>query len=262
MKKPFLVILIIGAVVLALIISGLAMAVFDVSPLDLFSKDSSSNKPSNNTTGDDNTPAIARIIVMDSDMNVSYDKTFEMNEVIWFDATSSTGSGNISRYKWDFGDGMTQEGSGETFAKLNHTYSEKGPYVVSLMVTARNNAKASTNVTLTILGLPYTNSQMYLLSTRLTSNATCNFDMEKDALNMTINVTATGISQDGAGKIAIEVTDPFGNTLKNQTIDVMIQGMVTFYFDAPEISAVGTYFINLDCEKGTMRVIVDINVLY
>jgi len=263
MKKPILVLLIVGAIVLVLIIGGLAVAVSGVSISDLFSKDNPKKTPTNNTNTNDNKPPVARIVVMDSSKNVSYDKTFDMNTVVWFDASGS--SGNLIRYRWDFGDGSPPtEGTNATHSLINHTYTEKGHYTVSLMVTASSSAKASTNVTLTILGLPYIDSQTKTLSSFgiISSNATCNIPMEKDALNMTINITATGLSTEGAGTLMVEITNSYDDLMGNKTMTVLLQGTATFYFDASEISTVGTYFVKLNCEKGTMRVVVDINVRY
>jgi len=52
-------------------------------------------------------------------------------DVVTFDASNSTANGgNITSYKWDFGDGFT--GSGKI---VNHTYSAAGTYMVVLNVT-------------------------------------------------------------------------------------------------------------------------------
>lgn len=263
MKKPILVLLIVGAVVLVLIIGGLAVAVSGVSLSDIFNKDDDNTKTTNTTDDDDNTPPVAKIIVMDSSRNVSYDKTFEMGEIVWFDASESTGK--LIRYKWDFGDGSpATEGINATHSLINHTYAEKGHYTVSLMVTALSGAKASANVTITILGLPYIDSQPYTLSAFgiIASNATCTIPMQKDALNMTINITTFGLSTDISGTLVVEITDSFDELMSNKTISVLLPNTETFYFDASEISTVGTYFVKLNCEKGTVHVTVDINVKY
>ncbi len=49
-----------------------------------------------------------------------------------FNATTTPGSGYISNYLWDFGDGNTQQGYG---ASQQHTYTVPGKATVSLTVT-------------------------------------------------------------------------------------------------------------------------------
>ncbi|WNJ19845.1 PKD domain-containing protein [Pontibacter sp. G13] len=52
------------------------------------------------------------------------------HEVITFTDQSSSNSSNIVSYLWDFGDGITAQGT-----QVQHTYSQSGTYPVSLVVT-------------------------------------------------------------------------------------------------------------------------------
>ena len=62
-----------------------------------------------------------------------------------FDATSSTTpTGSIASYRWDFGDGVVQTVQSPT---VTHTYSSAGPKMVTLTVT--NTGGTSTEVTFT-----------------------------------------------------------------------------------------------------------------
>jgi PKD repeat protein len=65
---------------------------------------------------------------------------------ISFDGTHSiAGSGQIVRYDWDFGDGVT--GSGAT---VSHVYARAGNYTISLKVTNSSNLSASATQTIAI----------------------------------------------------------------------------------------------------------------
>lgn len=263
MKKPVIVLIVVAALVLLLIISGVVYIAAGDQIMDLFNKDEDKDDNKNTTNNGDNTPPIARIVVRDASGNESYDRTFDLGEAVIFDANSSSGS--IVRFKWNFGDGSPEDdGSKADNERINHTYTEKGRYTVTLMVTDINGAKAWANVSISILGIPYVDSQMYILSSFgvISPNQTCNIPIAKDALNMTVNITATGLSKEGAGTLVVEITDSFDNLMANKTMTVLIQDATTFYFEASEISVIGTYFVKLNCEKGTMQVVVDINVKY
>ena len=64
-----------------------------------------------------------------------------VNEKIIFNASSSYDpDGNITKYKWDFGDGNVTEVEG---AVITHTYSISGNYTVKLTVTDDKGVKSS-----------------------------------------------------------------------------------------------------------------------
>jgi len=63
-----------------------------------------------------------------------------------FDATGSTSdSGNITSYQWDFGDGTTATG-----AVVTHTYTSSGNYTVNLTVTDSSGNTNSTTQSITV----------------------------------------------------------------------------------------------------------------
>jgi PKD repeat protein len=67
-----------------------------------------------------------------------------------FDGTgSSTASGTITGYSWDFGDGGTA-----TTAAPSHTYGSPGTYTVKLTVTDSNGNSGSASTSLTVQGTP------------------------------------------------------------------------------------------------------------
>lgn len=55
----------------------------------------------------------------------------EAKDNITFDASKT---GNVSNFKWDFGDGKISEGMGDTYGKQDHSYKEEGKYLVKLEV--------------------------------------------------------------------------------------------------------------------------------
>lgn len=60
-------------------------------------------------------------------------QTVTLGEVVNLSAAGSSDSdGTVASYAWDFGDGSTDTGSGETVA---HTYATAGSYIVTLRIT-------------------------------------------------------------------------------------------------------------------------------
>ena len=115
--------------------------------------------PSNYWTGD------GRIFIVD-DPTVKYNITFNLNwitlianfthspenptvnQTITFDASSSFGpDGNITKYKWDFGDGNITEVEEPV---ITHTYLIAGNYTVKLTVTDDKGAKSSISRNITV----------------------------------------------------------------------------------------------------------------
>jgi len=79
-----------------------------------------------------NLPPIAKFSVSNSEPNIG--------EKISFDASESSDSdGNITEYRWDFGDGNTAIGE-----KLHYNYSTGGTFTVKLEVKDNDNSTAST----------------------------------------------------------------------------------------------------------------------
>ena len=65
----------------------------------------------------------------------------EVNGTITFNATSIIDiDGNITKFIWDFGDGITKNTSSPI---INHTYSLPGTYIVNLTVVDENNVSAN-----------------------------------------------------------------------------------------------------------------------
>jgi len=115
--------------------------------------------PSNYWTGD------GRIFIVD-DPTVKYNITFNLNwitpianfthspenptvnQTITFDASSSFDpDGNITKYKWDFGDGNITEVEEPV---ITHTYSIAGNYTVKLTVTDDKGVKSSISRNITV----------------------------------------------------------------------------------------------------------------
>ena len=72
-----------------------------------------------------------------------------VNQPVTFDASSSydPDGGNITNYKWDFGDGNI---TSTTAAIITHFYSKAGSYVVKLTVKDDEGAKNTTSKTITV----------------------------------------------------------------------------------------------------------------
>jgi len=88
-------------------------------------------------------PTVAKIPVIIegspfAKMNLA-DTTICVNSPMQFDGSQSTDpSGNLSSYRWDFGDGQTASGP-----QINHLYTEPGDYMVSLTVEGSGSGQCS-----------------------------------------------------------------------------------------------------------------------
>jgi PKD repeat protein len=75
-----------------------------------------------------------------------------LGESVGFDASGSApGSGNITSYAWDFGDGATQSDAESTVV---HRYESFGDYVVSLNVTNSDGLSDVVNHSITVIAEP------------------------------------------------------------------------------------------------------------
>lgn len=76
----------------------------------------------------------------------------QLGESVEFDGSGSTaGSGNVTSYAWDFGDGATQTGTEPT---ITHVYGNFGGYVVSLNVTNSDGLSDVVNHSVTVIARP------------------------------------------------------------------------------------------------------------
>jgi hypothetical protein len=267
MEKKGMTIVIVVVAVVVLIILGIVTAVVGPDRIlnaIMFWEDDDDGGSGNKTNGngdDGNLNPVARIVVMDDTFNTSFE--FDVSEIVWFDARGSTGSPNITQYMWEFGDDTTKQGAGEDYSLVNHSYGRRGEYIINLTIVGSNKARNKTSVTITILGQPYTDTKTEMLSTRVgPSNATVSFPVEKDARNMTLDITATGLSQDISAVLEIGVYNPYHELMDNETLSFVLQDTAEFMYDPIDISNVGNYFIELSCSAGTMRVVIDIYVAY
>ena len=72
-----------------------------------------------------------------------------VGETITFSSTSFDPDGKITKYSWNFGDGIT--GTGVT---LNHTYAEAKNYTVSLTVLDDHGISITNTTTITVIDAP------------------------------------------------------------------------------------------------------------
>lgn len=69
------------------------------------------------------------------------------NDVVNFNATTSTSADPITNYKWDFGDGGTDSTTAKT---TTHAYTDPRIYVVTLTITDSKGRKATTTKNITV----------------------------------------------------------------------------------------------------------------
>lgn len=100
------------------------------------------------------------------------------NTSVGFTNTSTIGSGSISGYAWDFGDG-----SNSTQTSPSHTYTNPGSYNVKLIATSDSGCVDSITQTVTIYALPVTD---FSFDTVCLGNQTC-FTDKSTVQGSTIN---------------------------------------------------------------------------
>lgn len=256
MKKGIVVTIVVIISVIVLLIAG-AIAYPKIK--SYFEKDDDDGSVSgNNTTAPQNPKAV--IEVFNATEVQSYDFMFEQDELILFSGSKS--QGNISMWTWDFGDGDAQ-GPAIDFEKINHSYEEKGTYVVTLTVMTNLGATNKTSITVTILGIPDEDTLVANLFVRLgMTNETFNLDIKEDALNMTLDFTVMGLSSEGNAKLNVGIYNAFDELMDNKTFNLLGQETASFFFDWDEISYPGAYFVKLNAEVGSIRVVMDYSIKY
>ncbi len=260
-KTVFTILVVVGVLIVAAIAGGIFYSVVLPKLTDDDDDDDTGGNNTNGGGGGGGTNPVPRILVLDETLNTSASREFSIGELVYFDARGS--EGNISQYSWQFGDGTSREGPGEKYALVNHTYNSKGTYIINLTVVASNGARGKANVTISIMGEPFTSTQSEILSTRVGStNATVTFPVEEDARNMTLEFSVNGLSQDVSAILNIGIYNPYHELLDNTTLTFVLADSKDFYFTPGDIAVTGNYFIELNCESGTVRVIVDIYVSY
>jgi PKD repeat protein len=78
--------------------------------------------------------------------NAGSDQTANAGTPVTFDASASTDNVGIVSYEWNFGDGTT--GTGKT---TTHTYTNTGPYTVTLTVEDAADNTATKQIIVTVI---------------------------------------------------------------------------------------------------------------
>jgi PGF-CTERM protein len=152
-------------------------------------------------------------------------ETVTTGDTVSFDGTQSTSlSGNITRYEWDFGDGSTASGS-----QPSHTYTSPGTYTVDLTVTNDLGNTTETDETVTVTNAPpdagfvasslnvETGETVELDGSPTTdvedSIRTFSWDLDGDgSTEMTGQKVTHTYANPGTYTLEMEVTDSGGNT--------------------------------------------------
>lgn len=192
-----------------------------------------------------------------------------VNELVWFNANgSSDKDGDIIRYEWNFGDGEQAFSNG---TRINHSYLSPGEFNVNLTVVDDDNGRDTVIKTMTIRQTDYSDGAVAILLSRepagYPDETNRTIPVDKFAVSLTINITFMGLALDGSSiteaELEVLILNPFGFVIGNLTDVSRIQeANLDFYFDSNDLVNDGTYEMIATCNKGSLRLSYEIDVLY
>ncbi|MEW6095212.1 MAG: PKD domain-containing protein, partial [bacterium] len=163
----------------------------------------------------------------------------EQNQVVTFDASNSTDNIGIVIYNWSFGDG---EEVSKTNDKCTHKYTERGTYVVELVIKDNAGNKASTQTTITVIDVQIPIARIKCGDRKVEANIPVTFDGSESSDNGTIV------------NYIWEFGDGLGSTTQNSTI--------THTYVNPGVYKVGLNVVDDAKNTSTVTAYVQITVTY
>lgn len=191
-------------------------------------------------------------------------------ETFRFDATQSNDpDGNITSYRFDFGDGTSMEVDGTQEPKVDHRYVEGGEYVATLTVMDDGAEKAGKEAD-TAEAPVMVNERTPIAATVITASPLN--QSGPDRMNLTYDVTdgvdrfelealVESILVAGSSQIRIRVLDPDGNVVE-EAVEIVNAGDNETVNLEDEITQTGTYTIEMIAETGAARVSGENRVFY
>lgn len=160
-----------------------------------------------------------------ADLKVNKDNGYT-GEEFTFDASGSTDDGEITTYRFDFGDDSPPvEFNQEDADEVTHAYLEGGQYTVTLTVLddGKDNTGARSDDTAVNV---IVNERVAIATTSLNAiggaNATGEepFKVNKDANRFDLNVTLRSALVTGSSEFEVRVVDPDNRTIATKTTTV------------------------------------------
>lgn len=193
-----------------------------------------------------------------------------VEEEFTFDATGSADvDGNISVYRFDFGDNTTKEAKGESEAKVKHAYEQGGEYIVTLTVIDNGGPlagalSATTQMTVAVNDRMRVPPQVLLAGVagaNQTSRYTQEFESQVGVDRFVLNLSLESVLAAGTSQVNVTVTDAAGKVVAAVTYAVQAGQNSTQSLEGP-LEAEGTNKLEITSQSGGTRVMGELLVYY
>lgn len=191
------------------------------------------------------------------------------SEQFTFDATGSKDpDGNISSYRFDFGDNQFTEKTAQQEPKADHRYAQGGEYTVTVTVTDNGGEKsgslsASDHVNVAV------NERMTIASHALEApsagtpsvNGSTPFQTHRGADRMEADVKVRNALAIGSTEVVVRVRSPDNQTLDEETATVQGGQEITINLASP-ITNQGEHEIQIEAKSGSGVAEGEVRVFY
>lgn len=253
---------VLGIILIAIVVGGSYAAYEYLAPYVQQEKPKKSG--TNNETL--NHAPIAVIYVDNTEVKPGEQLTYKVGDNITFDANNSYDpdeGDKITYFEWSFGDGSKSNN-----ATVVKSYAKEGLYTVTLMV--RDTQMSSNTTSIMIEIKPQDVYQKYSsivhkgIIIHNFENYTQNFTVNEGFVNITVELTLTGISaiDGGAAKAEIILYDPLLNAIGQNTTTILGQKKITYFYDEDDDLIAGDYMITINCLSGTIMIDLAITIRY
>ena len=193
-------------------------------------------------------------------------------EEFTFDAQSSSDpDGNITSWEFDFGDGTPKQTvTDEDAARVKHTYTDGGEYIVSVKVVDDGTHDG--------LGEKMDDDEIHVavdetsavaaqviraepVNNTAGSSMPVAFDVNDGADRAQVNVTVQNTLLVGASEIRLRLLDPSGDVLEEQTVSLPDTEAKQIEFDSM-LTDTGDHSLEVTALSGSARVTGDLEVVY
>jgi PKD repeat protein len=210
------------------------------------------------TGGGDDGGNIAPVARLEADKDNAW-----AGEEIAFDAQDSEDpDGNVTEWRFDFGDGTRVNVTDEDAARVSHAYARGGEYEVSVTVVDDGEGgglgeKAST-ATVQVAVDERSPVAANVIRTALTNNSAASrmevpFDVREGADRTVSNVTVQNVLVAGASEVRLVLRDPSGDVLKEQTYTLNSTEPEEVEFEA-DVDDDGAHVLEVLAVSGAARV--------
>jgi hypothetical protein len=193
------------------------------------------------------------------------DDVVDSGDSVSFDAKGSTDEdGEIVSYSYSFGDGTTAEGLDDD-SKVEHIYAQGGEYIVTLTVTDDGNDRAGALTDTDTVEI--TVNQEFPIASQAVSSDPVDVDMNstfqvyKSADRFELDLDVTGTLVAGSSEIEIQVLDPEGDVIAQDTVTVQGTDM-----DSVDLNGVltdeGDHTVQVTAKSGSATVSGTLKVFY